>query len=75
MVEGLVQNKVSTQKCNTSILFRFTSHFPFYSGLKITRPFSTLIKERICLLYENTAHILRCPPPHLPASNYSNHLD
>jgi hypothetical protein len=38
------------------------SRVPFYSGLQITRPVSTLIKERICLLYENIAHILRCPP-------------
>jgi hypothetical protein len=61
-MEGLMQNKVSTQNCSTSIVFRFMSHVPFHSGLKITHFVSTLIKERICLLYENTAHILLCPP-------------
>jgi hypothetical protein len=70
-VEGSLQNKLSTQKFNTSILFTFMSNVPFYSGLKITHLFSTLIKERICLLCENIAHFSRCPP----ASNYSNHLD
>ena len=66
-VEVLIQNMASTQKCNTSTLFRFMLHVFFYGGLKITHLFPTLIKERICLLYENTAHVLRCPalPPRI----------